>query len=107
MLSPLFLLTTLLAAGGTFAGPTAPLEKRCINCPWIGYYKDGSLDCKGGDRTNVWLEINDAELKKFERPANTTVGVHFGSGIGFAGSILGFTDKEVSSSLSFAACYYL
>lgn len=96
MLFPIFLLTTTLAAGCTFATPTAALEKRCLNCPWIGYYNDGGMECQGGNRTNIWLEINNQELKEFKRPANTAVGVHFGTGIGFAQHISGFTDAEVS-----------
>ena len=95
MLSPLLLLTTLLAAGGTFASPTASLEERWLDTPWIGYYTDGNMECKGSNHTSQWLDATSGAVLDFKRPANTTVGVHFGKGIVSAISILAITEEMV------------
>lgn len=97
MLSPFLLLTALLAAGGTFASLTASLEERWLDTPWIGYYTDGNMECKGSNHTSQRLDATGGALSEFKRPARTSVGVHFGKGIVSAISILAYKEEKVRS----------
>ena len=53
------------------------------------------MNCKGSNHTSQWLDAIGGAVLDFKRPANTTVGVHFGKGIVSAISILAITEEIV------------